>query len=71
MATLHNCKETLRSIIRELEEIEAGLRQNFDGIGQELCADCVGKVSEKYSYVLTKLNNVDTNRIADFINGEA
>ena len=70
MATLNSCKNELKSIIRELEAIEEGVRNNFDGIGQDLCADCIEGVIEKYRYVLRKLNGVDTNRIADFINGE-
>lgn len=70
MATLNSCRNELRSIINELRAIEDGIRWQFSGIGQENCADCLETVIVKYRYVLNRLENVDTNRIADFINGE-
>lgn len=70
MATLNTCREELSSIIRELESIEAGVRFGFSGIGQEHCADSLYSVIEKYRRVLSRLDRVDTNRLADFINGE-
>ena len=70
MATLNSCRNELRSIINELNAIEDGIRYQFSGIGQENCADCIESVINKYRYVLNRLNNVDQNRLADFINGE-
>lgn len=70
MATLNSCKRELRSIIRELTSIEEGIRTSFAGIGQDRCADCLDVVIGKYQYVLNRLEQVDANRIADFINGE-
>ena len=70
MATLNSCKSELRSIIRELEKIEEGVRYGFTGIGQEHCADSLNSVIRKYRNVLYRLEQVDTNRLADFINGE-
>lgn len=70
MATLNSCKRELRSIIRELTSIEEGIRSSFSGIGQNQCADCLDVVIEKYQYVLNRLEQVDTNRLADFVNGE-
>lgn len=70
MATLNSCRQEMRSIIREMKSIEEGIRTSFAGIGQDHCADCLDKVIRKYEYVLRKLENVDTNFIADFINGE-
>lgn len=69
MATLNYCKQELRAIIRELNSIEEGIRSSFSGIGQDRCADCLEVVIRKYQSVLTSLERVDTNRIADFING--
>lgn len=68
--SLEYCRNELRSIIRELESIENGVRSDFVGIGSELCADCLQRVENKYEYVLQKLNNVDTNRLADWILGD-
>ena len=70
MATLNSCKNELQSIINELVAIEDGVRYDFQGIGQDNCADCLEVIIRKYRYVLNRLNNVNTNRIADFINGK-
>ena len=70
MATLYSCKSELSSIIRELQQIEDGVRYGFTGIGQEHCADSLAEVIRKYQNVLYRLDRVDTNRLADFINGE-
>lgn len=70
MATLDECRSELNSIIRELEDIEWGIRHDFSGIGQDKAADCVGRVINKYREVLRRLNNVNTNRLAEWILGE-
>lgn len=70
MATLNSCRSELRSIIQELQSIEDGIRSEFVGIGQDKCANCIDNTVSKYQYVLRRLNNVDTNRLADFVNGE-
>lgn len=70
MTTLNSCKSELLSIIRELESIEEGVRNSFTGIGQDYCADSLDAVIRKYQNVLYRLEQVDTNRLADFINGE-
>ena len=70
MATLTSCREELRSIIRELRSIESGVRSDFAGIGQEHCGDCINMIARKYEGVLDRLNRVDTNRLADWVNGD-
>ncbi len=67
--TLSEARRELHSIINELYDIENGIRSEFDGIGEDLCGDCIDKVIVKYERVLYKLNNVDTNRLADWVNG--
>ena len=69
MATLNECREEVRSIIKELQEIEDGVRRDFVNIGQDLCGDCIRKIGVKYVVVLTKLNNVNYNRIASRLTG--
>ena len=69
MATLNECKNELRSIINELRDIEWGVRHDFTGIGQDLCGDCIEKIASKYDGVLSRLNRVNTNRLADWILG--
>ena len=70
MATLNSCKRELRAIIQELQRIEDGVRYSFSGIGQEHCANSLSVVIQRYQNVLYRLEQVDTNRLADFINGE-
>ena len=65
--TLYECRSELRSIINELRSIEAGVESDFRGIGQEHCADCIDKVTDKYERVMRKLNNVNYNRIAEWV----
>lgn len=70
MATLQSCRNELAGILRELRSIEEGVRTSASGIGQDNCAASIGKIIGKYEYVQRKLNNVDQNLVADFINGE-
>lgn len=70
MASLNYCRSELRSIIGELRDIEACVRSGSVGIGQDLCADCIERIASKYDNVLWRLNNVDSNRLADWVNGE-
>ena len=67
MATLNECRSELRSIIKELQDIESGVRRDFAGIGQDLCGNCIGKIAGKYEWVLTRLNNVNYNLVASWI----
>ena len=70
MATLKECQNELNSIIRELEKIEQGVRGDFAGIGEKNCADCIDMIVSKYKNVKKILDNVDTNKLADFVNAE-
>lgn len=65
--TLGEAKSELRSIIKELADIEDGIRSDFEGIGEEYCADCVARIGRKYEKVLSMLNRVDSNRLADWV----
>ena len=64
---LNECRSELRNIINELRSIETGVRNDFLGVGQEMCANCVGKIADHYDGVLTRLNRVNQNRLADFV----
>lgn len=71
MATLNECRSTLRGIISDLYAIEVTVRSSGYGLGQELCADCIARIAERYqSSVMSRLDRVDTNRLADWINGD-
>ena len=64
--TLGEARSELRSIINELRYIESGIRSDFNGIGEEYCADCVARIAQKYESVLGRLNRVNSNRLADW-----
>jgi len=69
MKNIYECRTELRSIINELYAIESGIRRDFTGIGEDLCANCVGLVADRQENALRKLNNVDPSRLADWILG--
>lgn len=62
---LASIKRELNSIISELESISNGVRNDFIGIGNEKCSDCINKVLNQYYYVRRKLNNLDTSTVTD------
>jgi hypothetical protein len=64
---LDECKREMQSIIRELRDIEWGVRRDFTGIGEQLCGDCIDKIADKYDYVSRELNKVNYNLIASLI----
>lgn len=64
--TLNECRSELNSIIRELRDIEYGVRHDFSGIGEGLCGDCIDKIADKYEGVLRRLNRVNYNRLASW-----
>jgi hypothetical protein len=56
--------------MNELRDIEWGVRHNFEGIGQDLCGNCIEKIADKYDGVLSRMNHVNYNRLAAWILGE-
>lgn len=62
---LASIKRELNSIISELESISNGVRNDFTGIGNEKCADCINRAINQYCYVRRKLNNLDTSTVTD------
>jgi len=68
--SLNECRSELRSIIMELRDIEWGIRHDFTGIGQDLCGNCIDKIAGKYDGVLSRLNRVNSNRLASWVTGE-
>lgn len=70
MKSLGECKSELRSIISELEDISAGIRRDFSGIGESHCADCLDSVIDRNEKALNRLNRVNPNRLAEWIMGD-
>lgn len=67
MKSLDECRAELSSIITELWNIEADVRGCGEGIGQDLCANCIDLIANKYKGVMTRLNRVDVNRLAEWV----
>jgi len=59
---LDYCINELSSIIYELRNIQLEVRTDFLNIGQNLCADCIENIADKYEGVLKRLKRVDLNR---------
>ena len=55
---LNSIMNELRSIILELESISKGVRNDFVGIGNDKCADCIDRAIEQYNGVYRNLNNI-------------
>ena len=70
MATLYECRNELNSILNELRDIERGVRQDFVGIGQDMCGNCIERIAVRYDGVLKRLDRVDQRRLASWITGE-
>lgn len=68
--TLSEARAELSSIISELNSIETGIRNEFEGIGEDLCGDCINSIANKYRGVLNRLYRVDYNRLASWVNKE-
>lgn len=56
---LESIKIELQNIIKELNDIASGVNSDFKGIGNEHCANCVKKVSDKFQRIKGQLNNID------------
>ena len=65
-AELNSIISELNSIISELESISNGVRSDFVGIGNQRCADCIDGVVSNYYTARNKLNNLDTETIAEW-----
>lgn len=62
---LTSIRNELGSIISELENISAGIRREFTGIGNDRCAASIDKVVSQYYSAYRKLNNIDTNTVTE------
>lgn len=62
---LNAIKTELDSIIKELERIRDGVRNDFVGIGNDRCANCIDGVLNNYYRVRNKLNNLDTTTVTE------
>ena len=55
---LDEIKQELKKIIDELNQISAGVRYGFSGIGSDRCANSIDDVVRDYRRARTKLNQI-------------
>jgi hypothetical protein len=66
---LNGIRTELNNIIRELESIEIGVRQDFQGIGNDVCASRLGVIRGRLNQARNLLNNLDTQTLAPGFGG--
>ena len=62
---LYLIKKELQDIIDELNNISAGVKRDFSGIGNDKCAACVSATAQHYRGVKAKLNKMDLSALSD------
>ena len=62
---LNAIKAELSSIIAELEDISGGIRKDFAGIGQNVCADVLKRSISNLKTGKKKLDKIDETKVAD------
>lgn len=62
-AELASIKSELNSIIRELDDISDGVRNSFVGVGNDLCANCIDRMTAQVTRARNILNNLDTTTV--------
>ena len=59
-AELGSIKRELDKIIRELDDVSHGVRYDFRGVGNEICADRIDGMANQLRTARRMLNNIDT-----------
>lgn len=62
---LYSICSDLSSVISELEDIAAGLRIEFTGIGNDRCAQRISDAVSHYAYARQRLYSVDTSTVTE------
>lgn len=63
---LNSIKSELSSIISELEDISGGIRKDFVGIGQNICADVLKRNISNLKTGKKKLDKINETKVADW-----
>ena len=59
---LESIKAELASIINELEDIAAGVRSDFQGVGSEYCAQALEETADGYTKAKRYLEQINAGR---------
>lgn len=62
---LYLIKNELQNIIDELYSIAGGISSEFEGIGNDKCANSVVAAAKQYESVKQKLNNMDLSAVTE------
>lgn len=62
---LYLIKNELQGIIDELYSIAGGISSDFEGIGNDKCANSVIAAAKQYESVKRKLNNMDMSTVTE------
>lgn len=62
---LYLIKNELQGIIDELYSIAGGVGRDFEGIGNDKCANSIIKTAKQYEIVKQKLNNMDLSVVTE------
>ena len=68
MATLDGCRAKLNAINAEMDRIEWDVRQSGRNVGEDKCAEAVHRINEKFRKAKRKLDSVDENKLAEWVN---
>lgn len=60
---INNIRAELSGIINELESIESGIRRDFQGIGNDVCAARLGALRSTLSQAHSALGSIDMNAL--------
>ena len=60
---IYEIKQELKSIINELYDISNGVRRDFSGIGNDICANRISGTAQHYEGVKKKLDKLDTSTV--------
>lgn len=62
---LYSIKTEFNSIIRELESIRDGIKRDFVGIGNDVCASRLTDVLNSHYKARKSLNSVDISKVTE------
>lgn len=60
---IYEIKQEFKSIINELYDISNGVRRDFSGIGNDVCANRISNTAQHYEGVKKKLDKLDTSAV--------
>lgn len=68
---LYLITKELQTISNTLDDIAEVINNYSNNIGNDVCADCVTRVADKYTIARRKLDNLDTKATSEIITSSA